>query len=107
MNRLIKISLLFIAFGFVLGMTAPGWAAEHDGKININTATVEELTSLKGIGESLAQRIIDYREKSGPFENADDLLNVKGIGPKILSDNLDRITVGDRAEAAEDETEKG
>ncbi len=95
MKQLIKISVVFMVFVFVLGMAAPGWAADDEGKININTATAEELISLKGIGEALAQRIIEYRGASGPFETVDDLMNVKGIGPKILSDNLDRITVGD------------
>jgi competence protein ComEA len=96
MKRMIKIAAFFMVFAFVLSMAGAGWADDHGEKININTATLEELTLLKGVGESLAQRIIDYREESGPFENAQDLLNVKGIGPKILSDNLDRITVGEQ-----------
>jgi len=49
--------------------------------VNINTATKEELTSLKGIGEKRAQDIIDYRTKNGPFKSVDDLEKVPGIGP--------------------------
>jgi competence protein ComEA len=62
-------------------------------KINLNTANFEELTRLKGIGPVYAQRIIDYREKHGPFERIEDLMKVKGIGPKTFNANKDMITV--------------
>jgi len=48
--------------------------------ININTATVKELTKVKGIGKTIAQRIIEYREKNGSFSKIEDLTKVKGIG---------------------------
>ena len=50
--------------------------------ININTASAEELTSLKGIGEKTAQAIVEYREKNGAFKTIEDIKNVKGIGDK-------------------------
>jgi competence protein ComEA len=50
--------------------------------ININTATVEELDALPGVGLKMAQRIVDYRQKQGPFKRIEDLMNVQGIGEK-------------------------
>ena len=61
--------------------------------IDINHASVDELSSLKGIGSKKAQAIIEYREIYGEFTSVDDLLNVKGIGEKVLSDNKQRLKI--------------
>jgi competence protein ComEA len=53
-------------------------------QVDINTADLPELTQLPGIGDALAQRIIETRQTAGPFAELDDLRNVKGIGPKIM-----------------------
>lgn len=61
--------------------------------IDLNTATLEELDTLPGIGPAKAQRIIDYRTASGGFYSTEELMEVKGIGPKTYERLKDRITV--------------
>lgn len=62
-------------------------------KININTATIEQLMTIKGIGESKAQAIIKYREANGLFKNINEITNVSGIGKSIYEKIKDQITV--------------
>jgi len=64
-------------------------------KININTASAEELEALSGIGPSLAQAILDYRAEHGDFQTEEDLLAVKGIGEAKLADFRAEITFSD------------
>ena len=81
-------ALLFVGTG------APLLAAQRDQTaaqrapaatpVNLNTATVADLEKLPGVGPSTAARIIEYREKNGPFKKIEELMNVKGIGEKAF-----------------------
>ena len=66
---------------------------EKEGKVNINTATVEELKTLKGIGEKKAEAIIEYRKQNGSFKNKEELMKVRGIGKKLYEAFEERVIV--------------
>ena len=66
----------------------------NEGKMDINTATVADLVLLPGIGDTLANRIVEYRESHGPFKTIDELIDVSGIGPAKLAAITEYITVG-------------
>lgn len=92
-----KLLVLTLILSFVAVISPVYINAEDEGpkigKVNINTASLDELTKLKGIGPAYAQGIIDYRNANGPFEKIEDITNVKGIGPKTLEAIKDMITV--------------
>lgn len=66
--------------------------SETTSKININTATINELTKLNGIGESKAKLIIEYRTKNGKFKDIKDIMNIKGISETLFSKIKESIT---------------
>lgn len=67
--------------------------ADNTAPVNINTAGLQELMTLKGIGEVKAKAIIEYRETHGAFESVDDVVKVKGIGTKTLENNRHRLRI--------------
>ena len=72
---------------------APAGASGATAKINVNTADATQLEELPGIGEVLAQAIIDYRTDNGPFTSVDELEDVSGIGPSTLEDIREQVIV--------------
>ena len=81
--------------GLTLGSIHDARASEvAGGRIDLNSASVEELATLPGIGPSKAQAIVDHRTKE-PFTRTDDLRKVKGIGDKLYDSIKDQISVGD------------
>ena len=70
--------------------SGPGGGASGSG-VSLNSATAEELTELKGVGEVTAQAIVAYREEHGGFKNVEELLEVSGIGPAKLAQLKDQV----------------
>lgn len=72
----------------------PPARSKDGGLIDVNRASEMELTALRGIGPTLARRIVEYREKNGPFRSVEELVQVRGIGAAKLEGFRDRATVG-------------
>ena len=89
-SKMVMTALVVILVGWI-GVSNIN--AAEAAKININTASVEELAQLNGIGSNHAARIIEFREKNGPFKTPQDLTQVPRIGQKTFEKNKDRIRV--------------
>ena len=90
-RRLVAIPVLVAVLALLLG----GFSAYAGdaAKININKASADELIQLKGIGPSTAAKIIEYRDKNGPFKSPEDITMVSGIGAKTYENNKDMIVI--------------
>lgn len=106
-SLVIFLAFLCLCIGVFLGRSSVGERAmityalvpaetdpPSDTAVNINTATVEELMTLPGVGEVLATRIITYRTENGPFKQIDELMLVDGIGLSTIDRFRHEITVG-------------
>lgn len=92
MNMVFRTVGVFLATMVLIIALGSAAKAQSNEKININTASVEMLQTLDGIGPVLAERIVEYRNKS-PFITIEEITNVSGIGPSIFEKVKDFITV--------------
>ena len=81
-----KIKKLIYCMSFILvfSLLAATLSAKEDDKINLNSATVEDLVKIPGIDKELAERIIETREENGEFVDMDELLDIEGVDAKLL-----------------------
>jgi competence protein ComEA len=102
MSHLVILVALFAAIasppapaiaGVTSAQTVTVAAAAVGAKVNINTADVKDLMKLQGVGRSLAEKIVQYRDAHGPFKKATDLRNVEGVGDGLWEKNRERIVV--------------
>jgi competence protein ComEA len=99
MNLRRAVPALAVALAFaVLPSLALAAKAAPAGKVNVNTASVEQLATLPGVGPKLAARIVEYRQKT-PFKALPEVMNVKGIGEKNFEKLQPFLSLGDAARA--------
>jgi competence protein ComEA len=95
-------AVLAVAFAVLAtpGLASAASKPEPTARINVNTASVDQLTALPGVGPKLAARIVEQRQKSGAFRSTQELMSVKGIGEKNFAKLEPWLSVGDAPKAA-------
>ena len=91
---------LALSLAVSAGVVVAAPKAMPAGKVNINTATAQQLAELPGVGDKLAARIVEYRQKAGSFKATQELMNVQGVGEKNFARIQAHLTVGDGAPKA-------
>jgi competence ComEA-like helix-hairpin-helix protein len=92
---LFRFSLLFLSLSLICSPAVPGGKKKPPSKpVNINAATSEELQQVPGIGPATAEKILQMRKSYGAFKSVDDLLAIRGLGPKRLEKMRKYLTVG-------------
>ena len=92
-----KITFL-MAFFIIFSLLSPGFYAEDKDKINLNSATVEELAKVPGLNKELAERIIEAREENGEFVDMEELLDIEEIDDKLLDQLIKYIKIEKQAD---------
>lgn len=96
-----QVSVFVLALVLSVGLLFPmAWAEAAGSKIDINSASLEQLESVKGVGPDLAQNILTYKKDHGAFKTLDDLGNVKGVGKVRLEALREAFTVGSTPSSA-------
>jgi comEA protein len=94
----LSLFLAFVVF-MVFPVRAQTQTKAPSEKVNINTASLQELQNLPRIGPKIAQRILDYRKQNGSFKKIEELMKVKGIGEKVFNRLKELIVVGPEPQA--------
>lgn len=101
---MVRIAIPLVVFAALAAAGNPPMAAQTKtqaagkpaaaGVVNINTASATEIATLPGIGDKTAARIVEYRQKNGPFKKVEELMNVRGIGEKNFLKLKPQLAVG-------------
>jgi competence protein ComEA len=98
LDRIVAAALA-LALTLSAGLASAAAKPAPTGKVNINSASAEQLSALPGVGAKLAARIVEHRQKSGAFKSVQELMTVKGVGEKNFEKLQAYLTTGDAPKA--------